>query len=90
MEEHDMDNEVICIYFSDEPYVNATITKEELLAALKKQRGGTVVEGVRPFAARIDKENPVGGKGAKRLFSDCFAANYPRFHSVAYVSIAPS
>ena len=56
-----MDNEVICIYFSDEPYVDATITKEELLAALKKQRA--VVEGVRPFSARIDKENPVGGKG---------------------------
>jgi hypothetical protein len=62
-EKNDMDNEVICIYFSDEPYVDATITKEELLAALKKQRGETVVEGVRPFAARIDKENPVGGKG---------------------------
>ena len=34
-----MDNEVICIYFSDEPHVDATITKEELLAARKKQRG---------------------------------------------------
>ena len=40
-EKNDMDNEVICIYFSDEPYVDATITKEELLAALKKQRGET-------------------------------------------------
>ena len=35
-EEHDMDDEIICIYFSDEPYVDATITKEELLAALKE------------------------------------------------------
>ena len=40
-EKNDMDNEIICIYFSDEPYVDATITKEELLAALKKQRGET-------------------------------------------------
>ena len=40
-EGHDMDDEIICIYFSDEPYVDATITKEELLAALKKQRGET-------------------------------------------------
>ena len=39
--EHGMDDEIICIYFSDEPYVDATITKEELLAALKKQRGET-------------------------------------------------
>ena len=55
-----MNDEIICIYFSDEPYVDATITKEELLAALKKQRGEDVVKGVRPFAARIDKEIPVG------------------------------
>lgn len=48
-EKNDMDNDVICIYFSDEPYVDATITKEELLAALKKtarrecrRRGQTV------------------------------------------------
>lgn len=59
-EDFPMNDEIICIYFSDEPYVDATITKEELLAALKKQRGEAVVEGVRPFAARIDKENPVG------------------------------
>ena len=83
-------DDVIGIYFSDEPYVDAIITKEELLAALKKLRGETVVEGVRPFAAKIDKENPVGGKGEKRLFSDCIAANYPCFRSVAYFSIAPS
>ena len=43
-EEHDMDDEIICIYFSDEPYVDATITKEELLAALKKQRGETSLQ----------------------------------------------
>ena len=60
MEEHDMDNEIICIYFSDEPYVDATITKEELLAALKKQCGEDAVKGVRSFATRIDKEIPVG------------------------------
>ena len=39
-----MDDEIICIYFSDEPYVDATITKEELLAALKKQRGETSLQ----------------------------------------------
>ena len=39
-----MDNEIICIYFSDEPYEDATITKEELLAALKKQRGETSLQ----------------------------------------------
>ena len=43
-EEHDMGDEIICIYFSDEPYVDATITKEELLAALKKQRGETSLQ----------------------------------------------
>ena len=43
-EKNDMDNDVICIYFSDEPYVDATITKEELLAALKKQRGETSLQ----------------------------------------------
>ena len=43
-EGHDMDDEIICIYFSDEPYVDATITKEELLAALKKQRGETSLQ----------------------------------------------
>ncbi len=41
---NDMDNEIICIYSSDEPYVDATITKEELLAALKKQRGETSLQ----------------------------------------------
>lgn len=40
-EDFPMNDEIICIYFSDEPYVDATITKEELLAALKKQRGET-------------------------------------------------
>lgn len=55
-----MNDEIICIYFSDEPYVDATITKEELLAALKKQRGENVVKGARPFAARIEKGIPVG------------------------------
>ncbi|MBQ6331385.1 MAG: hypothetical protein IJI34_01295 [Clostridia bacterium] len=39
-----MDDEIICIYFSDEPYVDATITKEELLAALKEQRGETSLQ----------------------------------------------
>ena len=39
-----VDDEIICIYFSDEPYVDATITKEELLAALKKQRGETSLQ----------------------------------------------
>ena len=43
-EGHDMDDEIICIYFSDEPYVDATNTKEELLAALKKQRGETSLQ----------------------------------------------
>ena len=43
-EEHDMDDEIICIYFSDEPYVDATITKEELLAALFFQRGETSLQ----------------------------------------------
>ena len=37
-------DDVIGIYFSDEPYVDATITKEELLAALKKQRGETSLQ----------------------------------------------
>ena len=44
MGEHDMENEMICIYFSDEPYGDAMITKEELLAALKKQRGETSLQ----------------------------------------------
>ncbi len=37
-------DDVIGIYFSDEPYVDAIITKEELLAALKKQRGETSLQ----------------------------------------------
>jgi len=43
-EDRPMSDEIICIYFSDEPYVDATITKEELLAALKKQRGETSLQ----------------------------------------------
>ena len=39
-EQHGVD----CIYFADEPYVDATITREELLAALKKQRGETSLQ----------------------------------------------
>ena len=43
-EDKPMNDEIICIYFSDEPYVDATITKEELLAALFFQRGETSLQ----------------------------------------------
>lgn len=49
-----------------------------------------VAKGVRPFAARDYKRILVGGKGKNAFSFHNFAANYPRFHSVAYFSIAPS
>ena len=37
-------DELICIYFTDEPYVDAMITKEELRAAILRQHAETSLQ----------------------------------------------